>query len=56
MSQEQEKRYAALPFSSVGLHWMPSRNTFSVPYDFVFRSKYPTKGAVAILMAAITCD
>jgi hypothetical protein len=56
MSQEQEKGRAAVPFISVGLHWMASRNTFAVPYDFVFPYNYPTKGAVVILVADITGD
>jgi hypothetical protein len=51
MSQGQEKGHAAVPSSSVGLHWVASRNTFVVPYDFVFRSKYPPKRVVVVLAA-----
>jgi hypothetical protein len=48
MSQEQEKGHVAVPFSSVGLHRVAACNSFAVPYDFVFRSNCPTKGAVII--------
>jgi hypothetical protein len=55
MSQEQEKGHAAVTFRSVGLHWVASRNSSVVSYDFVSRSDYPTKGAV-FLMAAVNGD
>jgi hypothetical protein len=44
------------PSAPAGLHWVTSRDTFAVPYDFVVRSSYPTERAVVILVAAVACD
>jgi hypothetical protein len=56
MLQEQEKGHASVSFSSIGLHWVTTRGTFTVPYDFVFRSNYPNEGAEIILFAAVAGD
>jgi hypothetical protein len=37
MSQTQEKGHAAVLFRSVGMHLVALRDTYAVPYDFVFR-------------------
>jgi hypothetical protein len=56
MLQEQEKGHASVSFGSVGLHWVTTRGTFAVPYDFVFRSNYPAEGAEIILFATVAGD
>jgi hypothetical protein len=56
MLQEQENGHASVSFSSIGLHWVTTRGTFTVPYDFVFRSNYPNEGAEIILFAAVAGD
>jgi hypothetical protein len=39
VSQQKENGHASVSFGPVGLHWVTSRDTFAVPYDFVVRSK-----------------
>jgi hypothetical protein len=56
MLQEQEKGHASVSLGSTGLHWVTTRGTFTVPYDFVFRSNDPNEGAEIILFAAVASD
>jgi hypothetical protein len=46
MRQKREYRYASVPFSSVGCHWVAPCDAFALPQDFLVSPQYPPEGSI----------